>query len=89
MIKSKSCILCNTKTKWPYFEELVTTTFDNSISLKTEGNIICAIESFNYIAGHLKCNADSGNLDISIHRIIIRMFICNKRLAERRKLNKL
>jgi len=50
MIKGKPCILCNAKTKWPYFSELLKTTLDNSISLKTDNDITCAIENINYYA---------------------------------------
>jgi len=37
-----------TKTEWPYFQELLRITLDNYIPLKTDDDIICAIEDFNY-----------------------------------------
>jgi len=46
MIKGILCIFCNAKTKWPYFQELLKTTLDNSIP-KTD-DITCVVESFNY-----------------------------------------
>jgi len=65
MTTSKTCILCNTKTNWPYFQELkriqelTTTILDNTISLKAEENIICAVESFNHVAtGRLGYNVN-------------------------------
>jgi hypothetical protein len=48
MIKDKPCILCNAKTKWLYFQELLNTTLNNSISLKTDDDMTRAIENFNY-----------------------------------------
>jgi len=47
MTKNKPCILCNVKTDWPYFQELLKTTLDNSIPLKTEDDIANAIKRFN------------------------------------------
>jgi len=39
MIKNKPYTLCNVKTDWPYFQEILKTTLDNSIPLKTENDI--------------------------------------------------
>jgi len=43
--KDKPCTLYNTKTKWPYFQELLKTTLDNSILLRTNNDITRAVES--------------------------------------------
>jgi len=48
MIKDKLCTLCNAKTKWPYFQKILKITLHNSIPLKTDDDITCAVESFNY-----------------------------------------
>jgi len=47
--KSRPCILCNTKIKWSYFQELLKIILDNSMPLKTDDDITRAVESFNYI----------------------------------------
>jgi len=44
MTKNKPCTLWNAKTEWPYFQELLKTTLDNSIPLKTDDDITCAVE---------------------------------------------
>jgi len=56
MTKGKPCTLCNIKTEWLYFQELLEivqesrrTTLDNSIPLKTDDDITCAAERFNYV----------------------------------------
>jgi len=46
--KSRLCTLHNAKTDWSYFQELLTTSLNNSIPLKTENDIICAVENFNH-----------------------------------------
>jgi hypothetical protein len=46
MTKGKPCTLCNAKTKYFYFQELLKTTLDNSISLKTIDDITRVVESF-------------------------------------------
>jgi len=58
MIKSKPCTLCNTETKRFYFQALLTSILDNSIPLKIDDDIICAVENFNLYCttGRLKCN---------------------------------
>jgi hypothetical protein len=48
--KGKPYTLCNAKTKWPYFQELLKTTLNNSVSLKTDDDITRAVESFNNVA---------------------------------------
>jgi len=58
MIKSKFCIFCNAKTKWPYFQELLKNRLYNSIPLKINDDIIYAVENFDYaVQGRLECNA--------------------------------
>jgi len=47
MTTNKSCTL--RKTQRPYFQELLKTTLDNSIPLKTD-DITCSVEHFNYAA---------------------------------------
>jgi len=37
----------NAKTDWSYFKVLLTTFLTNSISLKTDNDVTCAVESFN------------------------------------------
>jgi hypothetical protein len=49
MTKGKPCTFHNAKTNWSYFHKLLITPFDNSILLKTDGDIICAIESFDHV----------------------------------------
>jgi len=55
--KSRSCTLHNAKTDWSYFQELLTTSLNNSISLKTENDIICAVENFNHEVQQAAWNA--------------------------------
>jgi len=64
MIKNKPCTLCNIKTDWPYFQELLKTTLDNSIPLKTDDDITNTVECFNRTSttGRLECNADQQQL---------------------------
>jgi len=82
MTKSKSCTLlnlCNTRIKWPYFQEILKTTLDNSMLLKTDDDdIICAVESFN-CAVQQECNAEQQ------FRNQYRIFIDNKRKINREK----
>jgi hypothetical protein len=54
--KNKPCTFCNVKTKRLYFQELLKTISNNSIPLKTDDNIICAGESFNYAGQQAACN---------------------------------
>jgi len=82
MIKGKSCTLSNAKIKWPYFQELLKTTLDNSILLKTD-NIIRAVESFNYAVQQAAWSATPTSSNQ------YRIFICNKRrTSKKRKLHK-
>jgi len=46
--KGRPCTLHNAKTDWSYFQELLTTSLSNAIPLKTENDIIYAVESFNH-----------------------------------------
>jgi len=57
--KDKPCTLHHVKTNWPYFQELLMTTLDNSIPLKTDDDIICTIGSFNHIVQQIAWNAIS------------------------------
>jgi hypothetical protein len=67
--KDKSCTFCNTKTKWPYFQELLKTTLDNSILLKTDDDVTRTVESFNNAVQQAAWNTAtpiSSNPDIHI-----------------------
>jgi hypothetical protein len=67
MVKRKPCTLCNTKTKWPYFQELLKTTLDNSIPQKTDDDITRAVESVNAVQqAAWNATAISNNSDINI-----------------------
>jgi len=82
MTKSKSCTLlnlCNTRIKWPYFQEILRTTLDNSIPLKTDDDdITCTVESFK-CAVQQECNAEQQ------FRNQYRIFIGNKRKINKEK----
>jgi len=41
--KGRPCTLHNAKNDWSYFQELLTISFNNSIPLKTENDIICTV----------------------------------------------
>jgi len=55
--KGRLCTLHNAKTDWSYFQELLTTFLNYSIPLKTENDIICAVESFNHEVQQAAWNA--------------------------------
>jgi len=56
--RSRPCTLHKSKTDWSYFQELLFIFLNNSISLKTDDDVICAIESFNSIRSRLEHNTD-------------------------------
>jgi len=86
MIRGKPT-LCNAKTKWPYFQEQLKTTLDNSISLIIDNDIIGAVESFNYAVQEATWNTRSisSNPDMNIEY----SSAIKEKLAEKRKLRKL
>lgn len=45
--KEKPCMLHNKKTNWPYFRELIKSSINIALPLKTEENINNAVEHFN------------------------------------------
>jgi len=47
----------NAKTDWSYYQELLTTSLNNSIPLKTENDIICAVENFKHEVQQAAWNA--------------------------------
>ncbi|KAH0945851.1 hypothetical protein HN011_003952 [Eciton burchellii] len=82
MTKSKLCILHNVKTNWSNFQELLTTTLDNSILLKIDNNIVCTIDSFNHAVQQDVSNATGSSLDINTEY----SSAIEDKLAENRKL---
>jgi hypothetical protein len=66
MTKDKLCTLCNNKTKW--LPKLLAIIFDNTIYLKTDDSIFCAVENFNHAVQQAVWNATptGSNLDINI-----------------------
>jgi len=75
MTKGKPCTLCNIKTEWPYFQELLEivqesrrTTLDNSIPLKIDDDITCAAERFNHVVQQAawSTTSTSSNSEINI-----------------------
>jgi len=85
MTKSKLCILHNVKTNWSNFQELLTTTLDNSILLKIDNNIVCTIDSFNHAVQQDVSNVTGSSLDINTEY----SSAIEDKLAENRKLRKL
>jgi len=85
--KSKPCTLHNTKTDWSYFQELLTTSPNKSIPLKTENDIISAVENFNHEVQQAAWNAIPvcKNTNTSFEY----SFTIKDKLAEKRKLRKL
>jgi len=85
--KSRPCTLHNAKTDWSYFEELLTTSLNKFIPLKTENDIICAVENFNHEVQQAAWNATpickSSNTNFEYFSAI------KDKLAERTKLRKL
>jgi len=79
MTKNKPCTLCNVKTNWLYFQELLKTTLDNSIPLKTDDDITNAVKCVwlkpSSTTNRLECNADPVAILKSIsntHRLTIK-----------------
>jgi len=66
MTKNKPWILCNAKTEWPYFQELLKTTLENSIPLKTD-DITCVVEYFNHALQQAAWNATPSSSKSEIH----------------------
>jgi len=85
--KDRPCTLHYAKIDWSYFQELLTTSLKNSISLKTENDIICAVESFIHEVQQAAWNATpvckSANTNFEYSSAI------KDKLAEKRKLHKL
>jgi len=77
----------NAKTDWSYYQELLTTSLNNSIPLKTENDIICAVENFEHEVQQTAWNATpvckSTNISFEYSSAI------KDKLAEKRKLRKL
>jgi len=67
MTKNKPCTFCNAKTEWPYFQELLKTALNNSIPLKTDDDIICAIHCFNHTVQQTVYNAIPTSSNAEIH----------------------
>jgi hypothetical protein len=68
MTKGKYCTFHNAQNKQAYFQELLMITLENSVLLKIDNDILCAIESFNHAIQQAVWNATPmcGNLDIDI-----------------------
>jgi len=89
MTKNKSCTICNAKTKWPCFQELLKTTLDNSIPLKIDDDmhvhITCAVERFNHAIHQAVWSASSSNSEIHIEYLPA----IKEKIAKESKLRKL
>lgn len=84
MIKEMPCILYHAQTNWTYFQELITSTLDTSISLKSDNDIVHAVESFNHRVQQAACIATQMccNLETSFEY----SSLTKDQLAEKRKL---
>jgi len=85
--KDRPCTLHNAKIDWFYFQELLTTSLNNFIPLKTENDIICTVKSFNHKVQQATWNTTpvckNTNTSFEYSSAI------KDKLAEKRKLRKL
>jgi hypothetical protein len=75
------CALCNAKTKWSYFQELLKIIFDNSIPLKT--TLLAQLKALTILYNRPPGIHTSCNPDISIEYVS-----AIKEKLEKRKLHK-
>jgi len=84
--KGRPRTLHNAKTDWSYFQELLTTSLNNSIPIKTENDIISAVESFNH---EVQAALDTTPVCKSSNTSFEYSSAIKDKLAEKRKLRKL